>query len=145
MSESPHKGYVMCKCDCGNIHEVRVNNLTRNSNPTTSCGCRRKETSSINGRNNIRKNSEKRLAMIAKYGTNVGAISSSKPYRNNKSGYRGVWYDSAHGIYQAYITFKNKKYHLGTFRNLNEAINARQKEAERLFAPILKDAQTNQI
>lgn len=137
IANAPRKYYVVCKCDCGSICQVKVYNLTKAKNPTSSCGCLRRETSSVNGKNHIRQNSEKRLEMMAKYGTNLGIISSQVPFRNNKSGCTGVWYDPVHGTYQAYISLRQKKYRLGTFHNLNEAITAREKAQERLFAPIL--------
>lgn len=31
IANSSRKGFVICKCDCGNVREVRVNNLTRRS------------------------------------------------------------------------------------------------------------------
>lgn len=144
VSESTRKGYVVCKCDCGNTHEVRAYNLTKSSHPTASCGCLRRETSSINGKRCVHQNSARRLAFMAKYGTNLGAIAKSTPARNNKSGVKGVWRDPVHGAYQAYITLRHKKYHLGTFHSLGEAANARHEAEQRYFAPILADALAEQ-
>ena len=39
---SNREKYLICKCDCGNICEVRSNNLT---NHTRSCGCLSKQNS----------------------------------------------------------------------------------------------------
>lgn len=95
-------------------------------------------------KNNIHKNSAKRNAINEKYGTNVAMISNTNPPRNNKSGYKGVWYDPIHGVYQAYIGFQHKKYALGTYKHLDDAVKARQEAEERLFAPVLEAVQAEQ-
>lgn len=144
IANSNRKGFVVCECDCGNIHEVRSGSLTKSKNPTTSCGCYRKEVVSVTGKNNIYRNSARRIAINTKYGTNVGMISNRNPPRNNKSGYKGVWYDHVHGIYQAYIVFQHKKYYLGTFRHLEDAVKARQEAEEQLFVPIIEAVRMEQ-
>lgn len=143
-SNSNRRGYVICKCDCGNTHEVKASSLTKSKNPTTSCGCYRREVVSVIGKSTIHRNFAKSIAINTKYGTNVGMISNPNPPRNNKSGYKGVWYDPVHGVYQAYITFQHKKYALGTFKHLDDAVKARQEAEERLFAPIIEAVQTEQ-
>lgn len=45
--------YYRCKCDCGNIVDIRKDYLERKIN---SCGCLQKETKSKNGRSNKRYN-----------------------------------------------------------------------------------------
>lgn len=130
IANASRKGYVVCKCDCGNIHEVLACNLTKRKQPTVSCGCYRREVVSITGKNNIHKNSAKRNAINEKYGTNVAMISNTNPPRNNKSGHKGVWYDPVHGVYQAYIGFQHKKYALGTYKNLDDAVKARQEKED---------------
>lgn len=140
IASANRKGFVICKCDCGNVHEIRASSLTKR-NPTISCGCYRKEVASVTGKNNIRRNSARRNAVNEKYGTNVGIISSTKLSRNNKSGHKGVWYDPVHGVYQAYISFQHRKYALGTFRRLDDAVKVRQEAEEKLFAPIIKAVQ----
>lgn len=141
VSKSPRKGYVVCKCDCGNICEVQAYTLTKKVRPTVSCGCKRRETSSVNGKNSIHQNSAKRLEEVAKYGTNVWMISNLRPLRNNKSGHRGVSYSEERDVYISRISFQNKTYYLGSFHNINDAIEARREAEQRLFAPILSDIQ----
>lgn len=48
----------------------------------------------------------------------------------SKYGYHGISYSPASKYYTAYIVFKNKRYHIGSSRNLDEAIMMR-KEAEK--------------
>lgn len=138
ISESDRKGYVLCKCDCGNLHTVRLSSLTKSNHPTISCGCYRKEVVRETGRNTIHKNSAERIAANAKYGTNLGIISNPNPNRRNKSGYTGVWYDQVHGVYQAYITLHRTKYALGTYKHIQDAIDARKEAEEKYFAPIIE-------
>ncbi len=138
VSNADRKGYVVCKCDCGKTHIVRAGSLTKSRQPTRSCGCYRREVCSENGKRVIRSNSADRIAANAKYGTNIGVISSQKLRANNRSGHTGVWYDSAHGGYQAYISLHNKKHHLGSFKSLDEAAKARKDAEDRMFAPIIE-------
>lgn len=136
ITNASRKGFVVCKCDCGKIHEVRASSLTK-KNPTVSCGCYRSEVMSNIGRNTIRQNSEERLEIIAKYGTSYGSISNPNPPVSNKSGYKGVWFDQVHGVYQAYITFKRKRYSLGSYKSLADAVKARKDAEEKLYAPVI--------
>jgi hypothetical protein len=51
---------------------------------------------------------------------------------NNKSGYSGVALDQS-GKWKAYITFNKTRIHLGTFKNKQDAINARAVAEEKYF------------
>lgn len=127
-------GYVLCKCDCGNLHLVKLANLTKKDRPTVSCGCYRKETS--------KKNVSKAYAVIQaeskKYGTNVGLISSKKLYKNNTSGHKGVARDVVHGGFQAYITLRKKTYVLGNYSEISDAVIARETAEKLMFDPIIR-------
>lgn len=92
----------------------------------------------MTGRNTIHRNVAIRNARNAKYGTNCGIISNPNPPRNNKSGHKGVWYDPVHGTYQAYITLHRKKYALGTFKNMQDAVDAREEAEQKMYAPIIE-------
>ena len=52
-----------------------------------------------------------------------------KPRANNKSGYPGVFQEKS-GKWIAYISFKKKRYHLGTYVDKEDAIRARQRGEE---------------
>ena len=137
IAKSERKGFVVCKCDCGNTHVIRPGNLLNNTNPTRSCGCLRHETSSAIGKRVSRTNFAEHYAETQKYGTSVSRIAKQKLNKNNKTGHTGVYFDSSHGIYQAYIMLHRKKYHLGSFKHLQDAIDAREEAEERMFAPII--------
>lgn len=141
IANSNREGFVVCKCDCGNIHEVRVCNLIRRNHGTKSCGCYRREVTSATGKRVIQRNSAERVAINEKYGTNVGSLLNPKPNRNNKCGCKGVHYDSVHHVYKAMIGLHRQKYYLGGFKHLEDAVNARKEAEERLFAPIIEAVQ----
>lgn len=35
--------YVLCQCECGNRKEIRATSLTKQKEPTRSCGCIQRE------------------------------------------------------------------------------------------------------
>lgn len=135
IGEANESGRVVCRCDCGNTKVIAKASLT--SGATRSCGCLLRETSSATGRQHIVANVAPWWEAMRKYGTNVGAIARTEPRKNNKSGHTGVWFNPKTGVYEAYITFKRKKIHLGNFHNLAEAVQARQTAEEEIYAPVI--------
>lgn len=91
-----------CKCECGNTKIATTSNL--NSGSTSSCGCYRKD--SINYR-----------------------IVYGNKNANNTSGYKGVYYDKSRELWKSEIGYDNKKYNLGRYKNINDAV-AERKNAE---------------
>lgn len=53
--------------------------------------------------------------------------------RNNTSGTTGVSWFENECAYKAYITYENKRYWLGTYSDINDAINARKAKEKELF------------
>ncbi len=45
--------------------------------------------------------------------------------KNNKSKYSGVWFEKKHKKWLAFITYKKKRTHLGSYANKQEAVTAR--------------------
>lgn len=119
--EKHRKDYVWrCKCKCGNIVEMPATRLLVGN--TLSCGCMKAE--------NILSASK----LIA--GTHlVQSLKEDAPSSDNLSGYVGVspkrdkWY--------AHITYRGKRYHLGTYSNIEDAIKARVRAKEL----VMEDAQ----
>lgn len=101
-----------CTCDCGNTVVVRHNSLT--SGKTKSCGCLQDEVR--------RKNFENSIHFVD--GTCIERIAAKRTAKNNTSGFRGVSMRE-NGNYRVGITFKGKRYELGTYKTLEEAIEAR--------------------
>lgn len=109
-----------CRCDCGRELTVRQSNLQ--TGHTVSCGCRRDIENGIHFVN----------------GTSVERIRSGALPANNTSGVRGVYWSQRQGRWAAQITFRGKKYHLGSFGALEDAAKARKKAEERLYGEFLE-------
>lgn len=58
--------------------------------------------------------------------------------RNSTSGANGVCKDG-NGRWRAYINFRRKQYHLGRYDTVEEAVAARKKAEELIYAPYLKE------
>lgn len=112
-----------CRCDCGK--EVVVITASLKNGNTRSCGCLSREAF----------NREKRLDFVD--GTCIQFISNTdKLSARNTSGYRGVY--PYRGKWGAEIRFKKKRYHLGTFTNIEDAVKARKRAEEMLYGEFLK-------
>jgi hypothetical protein len=61
-----------------------------------------------------------------------------KTNTRNKSGCKGVHYAINEGKWKAYICYNNKRIHLGTFVNKEDAINARQEAEIKYFGEFLR-------
>lgn len=119
----------LCQCNCGN--KIIVSTCDLNKGRVKSCGCLRKKIASE------RVNKENYLKKYQIKDTNVTLL-NSKLSKANKSGYKGVWYNKRINKYESYITFKKHKYHLGKYRDINDAIEARKKAEKMLFDDFLK-------
>ncbi|MFI3227996.1 MAG: zinc-ribbon domain-containing protein [Clostridia bacterium] len=101
-----------CRCDCGN--EVLVRNTNLVNKKTTSCGCKRTEVRRQNFRENIH----------FVDGTCIEKIVAKNTNKNNTSGFRGVS-KRENGNFRVSITFKGKRYNLGSYATIQEAVYAR--------------------
>lgn len=109
-----------CRCDCGNMTDVRQSNLQ--SGTTTSCGCRRSP--------------QKNLHYAE--GTCLEMLKPDVMYKTNTSGVRGVYYSSKRNKWIAQIMFKKKCYYLGGYDRLEDAAKARAEAEEKVFGDFLK-------
>lgn len=111
-----YKGSILweCKCDCGKNVLYSEDNLVHGQ--IKSCGCYRDTE--------VCKKINEKLHRIE--GTCIERLNLQKPRSDNRSGYVGV-HKVNDNCYKAAIGFKGKKYHLGTFASLEEAIEARRK------------------
>lgn len=107
------KGSVFwhCRCDCGNEVEVTEDGLLHGN--YKSCGCLRQE---------IWKELPGQLHMVD--GTCVEMLEKRKHRSDNTSGFRGI-YHMNNGKYRATIGFKGKRFYIGTFKNYEDAVQAR--------------------
>jgi len=100
-----------CRCDCGK--ETVVGQTLLQTGKTSSCGCMKKITFMEN------------LRLVD--GTSVTILESLKKRSSSgSSGVIGVYQERKKGKWVAQITFKGKKYHLGTYENKEDAVRARK-------------------
>lgn len=115
-----------CQCDCGNIKNDIPRSQLLNGR-TSSCGCKHKETF---------ENLELRKELLVE-GTFLPLL-NDKPTRANKTGIRGVFFNTRRKKYVATLEFKGERHTLGYFDNLSDAAKARKKAEEEYFKPILE-------
>lgn len=126
---SDRKGYVICRCECGNTNEIRRDKLT--SKLTRSCGCLRRELTASNKVNAINE-------VNTCYRTAFQIIEKTSPHKNNTSGKTGVSWDKRSGKWQAYIRIHYKQINLGYYTSLDEAIKARQIAEDKYHLPLIE-------
>lgn len=122
-----------CKCDCGNEIDIASNRLGQRMN---SCGCWAEEMKQEFIRRTpefakSQSNREKQAAI------NMNRAVSGRKTSRNTSGYTGVSYNKKLGKYCAYIEFKGKQYHLGSFEKVEDAARARKIAESKLFEGFL--------
>lgn len=117
-----YQTFVRCECSCGNSVDVLLSQvLAGNRN---SCG-------HVKNRN-----LEKSQAAHVE-GTYIYAIDGRKHIQsNNSTGYTGI--SMRNGKYRAYINFKKKQYHLGTYENIDDAIEARKVAEKEIYGSFLE-------
>lgn len=62
--------------------------------------------------------------------TNQQNVCNCELAKNNKSGYKGIYWNTERKKWQAQVTVNNKTISLGRFDNIEDAIEARKKAAE---------------
>jgi hypothetical protein len=60
---------------------------------------------------------------------------------NNSTGVKGVYFDNQINKYRAQITIDNRKIHIGIYRTLEQAKNARQNKAREVFGDFLNECE----
>lgn len=127
LQKRDRKGCVVwkCICDCGNTCEYSEDQLVNHK--LVSCGCYRA--------NVLKYNLNKSLHRMQ--GTCLERLCIKKARSDSKSGLVGI-HITTNGRYRASIGFKGKRYNLGTFENLEDAIKAR-KCAERIHYEFIEE------
>ena len=77
--------------------------------------------------------------MKAMKGTNIYVISTDKPYKNNKSGVKGVRYEPSRKKWRADIRVNYKAILIGRYDTFEEAVEQRKKAEEKYFGEFLKE------
>lgn len=119
------KTYYYCLCRlCGRTVLKRADVIPQ----LVSCGCDKKE-------NRIQALKEN----VFIDGTQPSKIKlDKKPTKANKSGIIGVYWDKSRGKWKADIKFKSKKYNLGRFEFIEDAIEARKEAEKRIFGDFIE-------
>lgn len=116
-----------CRCECGNITYKAKDTLT-NPDLSMCSDCAAKYAA------------EKARACAGFVeGTQLAKIRDMTPNAANTSGHRGIYYESKFDRYRAQIIFQKKRYYLGTYKNLDDAIKARQRAEEELYGAFLEE------
>lgn len=124
---------VLCECECGKVVSVYRYNLFNGN--TVSCGCYRSKKM----KEQAPKNCVKRMENYGDSGTNIGYLLKRGISKANKTGHTGVFYNEKKDTYYARIGFRNKLYYLGSFKSLEDAVQARKRAEEMYYDPVIAD------
>ena len=116
----------LCQCECGNNTIANGTSLKRGDD--VSCGCLRQKQI----------NNAKKVLTIDKSIDGVQIPLLTKKVRSDsKTGHKGVHERNRNGkiVYEVSITLKGIRKYLGSFSDLNKAINARKKAEEEYHLP----------
>ena len=91
-----------------------------------SCGCKYKET---------RPECVKARKDFADHASISSLVAAKKTTKTNTSGYTGVYFDKRSQKWNAHINFKKKRYYLGSYRDIEDAVKERRLAEERLHDP----------
>ena len=117
-----------CRCDCGQETTVTTKQLRGGSR--TSCGCDRTCHDDTPGAAGL-------ASLTYVDGTCVEMIRTRTVRRNNTSGVPGVDWMAKKQRWRATICFKGTRRYLGSYENFEDAVKARRKAEEDVFAPFL--------
>lgn len=117
-----------CKCSCGNITYVQGYSLLHDH--YKSCGCKQKIKRDAGARNHEKTDTAG--------GTRKTAL-KAKLHSGNKSGHKGVRFNTQRNKWTAHIGFKGKQISLGYFTKKEDAINTRKEAEEKYHKPYLED------
>ncbi len=119
--------YMICKCHkCGSTTDIPLTKLVNGyANECANC------------RKNYLEKGWKANEDYHKGGSYIGSIESRKLNKNNASGHNGVSWNKKQKNWRAYIVFKRKQYHLGTYEKLEDAVKARKEGEKEIYGSFL--------
>ncbi|MDN4067666.1 AP2 domain-containing protein [Paenibacillus vini] len=109
----------LCQCDCGKQIPAAASELKKEH--VRSCGCLMSD----------------HVNSWFEAGTNVPALMANTISSRNKSGTKGVHFDSSRNKWCAEIMFQGKRYRLGRRADKQEAIRLRKEAEEQLHGDFL--------
>ena len=126
----------LCRCDCG--RETVARTVYLRSGRRCSCGCDRPPVDTLPG-------AYGRASLTYVDGTCVEMLAAKTVRSNNTSGVPGVDWRSRQRAWRAAICFKGRRYYLGSYRDFEDAVNARLRAEERLHDGFLREFASAQI
>lgn len=114
------------QCQCGNVVYKTVNEMK--TGRVLSCGCLYTET---------RKDCASYRKDLVGSTCLSSIVATKTPSVMNTSGHTGVYFDKRSQKWQAYINYKKKRYYLGAFKDINDAIRARKEGEARNHDPVI--------
>lgn len=117
--------YWHCICDCGNEFEATEDGLLFENN--RSYGCLKRE---------LQAGINDRLHRVE--GTCLEWLEKRKHRKDNTSGFRGITYMKQRGKYRVSIGFQGKRFYLGSYSNIDDAIRIRLQAEEDIHNTFLK-------
>ena len=124
------RGIVLAKCLCHKCQKETTVSFSRllSGERKECCACARK---------NLDTGREIHIKLCVD-GTSLDAIKPDRKVNSNsKTGYKGVS-EMRSGKYRAYINFKRKHYHLGTYDKIEDAVKARQAAEQEIYGKFLE-------
>lgn len=116
------------QCECGNLVYKPINELK--TGRVLSCGCLYKES---------RKDLPKYRKDFVENTSISNIVVSKTPRATNTSGHTGVYQDKRTGKWHAYINYQKKRYFLGSFWDIEDAIKARKEGEAKLHDPVIME------
>ena len=115
-----------CRCDCGET-VYRLSEHLREEINSSCVKCAQKNAASL-------------MLEHAGFmdGTQLSKITTNKPNINNKSGIRGVFWNSKTQKWRAMLKFKGRNYYLGEYEDILKAAEARKKAEGIYFGEYLE-------
>lgn len=117
------------ECKCGNSCVATANDVMYCGK--NSCGCLKHEE-------DLKHIAKAREHQLKVFGTDIHKITSNKLQSNNTSGVRGVSWHKKSQMWQVRIAFQGKPYHLGYYRDINEAKDVRKLAEHKLYGEFLE-------
>jgi len=123
------QNYWHCRCDCGKETTVRENYLL--TGKTKSYGCLQAKMAT----ENMKFVGGTSITRLEKAGHRLSAA--------NSSGHNGIYWNRKTQKWVAQIGFKGKTRYLGSYRTIDDAVQARKKAEERIYGEFLEEYYAN--
>lgn len=119
--------FCVCRCDCGVVKVMYAHAVKFGG--TVSCGCHKIESIRNVGQ---RFREEERIDGTLRY------LLTTRAYKSNTSGRRGVSFSKKRKKWEAYIRVNGKTKHLGLYDTFDKAVQAREEAEVKFWNPVLE-------